>query len=185
MFVNPAAARRLSVDATAPRCAWCAASSGNWSCTAQRRQHFTQGGVGLGHVACEVGRQHQPPARPQQPQALAQHAGGIGEVIDAQIGDDDLGEAVRQAGRLGPAPNQFDVADAMIGELAFQSRHDRRPGIDGVDRRVRPAALRQLDREEPRAAADVKDRRPARQAPRPPAVTRTAPTTTEARSKTR
>ena len=78
----------------------------------------------------------QPPAGPQDPEALGEHGGPVGRQVDHAVGDDHVHRAVRQRDRLDLAAEEHRVARAglarvgpgQVQHLAGHVQAVRRPG---------------------------------------------------------
>jgi len=105
-------------------------------------------------VPDQVGREPEDAARTQHAAALAERAGGVVEVVDAQVRDHEIERpgAERQRGAAAAHHSGRGVPARDLGAGAPQPL---RPRIESGDERRAPDTLRQLDQRKAGAAAQI------------------------------
>jgi len=120
-------------------------------------QHAGIDRVELGHMPAQGGGQGQPPARPQDAGALAQHASRVGEVVDPQVGDDQIEHGGSERHRRTVPADQGHVAEAQRLPLEAGAGQAVEPAVQPPGAATLPQALGQIQQGEARAAGQIED----------------------------
>jgi hypothetical protein len=111
--------------------------------------------VELGHVPDEIGGEREPAAGLEDAAALGGGRVGVGEIVEGEIGDDQVEARIRIGHARRIALLEGDMADTPRLGLGARSCHSGRPGIESVDDRGRSETLGELDGGEAGATADI------------------------------